>query len=127
MTASPCRRGLRATTSSVPWPASSPGLGHIAPWPPHGDAAHHRAQFPDPAFRAAFKRSLAMPDTGGRIFNGTWHLMDVTLSPTQPALEGRTIEEIAQERGVDPVDALLDIGLAGKLITTFLIPLLNVI
>jgi N-acyl-D-aspartate/D-glutamate deacylase len=101
-------------------------LTTIAPWPTHGDAAHHRAQFADPDFRAAFKRSLAVPDTGGRIFNGTWNLMEVTLSPTQPTLEGRTIEDIARERGVDPVDALLDIGLADDLKTTFLIRLLNV-
>lgn len=98
----------------------------IAPWPTHGDAAHHRALFSDPAFRTAFKRSLATPVEGGRIFNGTWHLMEVTLSPTQSALEGRTIEEIARERGVDPVDALLDIGLADDLQTTFIVRLLNV-
>jgi len=101
-------------------------LQTIAPWPTHGDAAHHRALFADPAFRAAFKRSLATPVEGGRIFNGTWHLMEVTLSPTQSALEGRTIDEIARERGVDPVDALLDIGLADDLQTTFIVRLLNV-
>jgi N-acyl-D-amino-acid deacylase len=101
-------------------------LQTIPPWPTHGDAAHHRAQFSDPAFRAAFKRSLATPVEGGRIFDGTWHLMEVTLSPTQAALEGRTIEEIARERGVDPVDALLDIGLADDLQTTFIVRLLNV-
>ena len=101
-------------------------LQTIHPWPTHGDAAHHRALFSDPAFRAAFKRSLATPAQGGRIFNGTWHLMEVTLSPTQGALEGRTIEDIARERGVDPVDALLDIGLADDLQTTFIVRLLNV-
>ena len=98
----------------------------IPPWPTHGDVAHHRALFLDPAFRAAFKRSLATPVEGGRIFNGTWHLMEVTVSPTQSSLEGRTIEEIARERGVDPVDALLDIGLADDLETTFIVRLLNV-
>ena len=52
--------------------------------------------------------------------------MEVTLSPTQSALEGRTIEEIARERGIDPIDALLDIGLADDLQTTFIVRLLNV-
>lgn len=98
----------------------------ITPWPTHGDLARHRALFSDPAFRAAFKRSLATPVEGGRIFNGTWHLMEVTLSPTQSGLEGRTIDEIARERGVDPIDALLDIGLADDLQTTFVVRLLNV-
>ena len=101
-------------------------LQTIAPWPKHGDAAHHRALFSDPAFRTNFKKSLATPVDGGRIFNGTWHLMEVAVSPTQAALEGRTIEEIARERGVDPVDALLDIGLADNLETTFIVRLLNV-
>ena len=101
-------------------------LQTISPWPTHGDPSYHRALFSDPAFRAAFKRSLATPVEGGRIFNGTWHLMEVTLSPTQSALEGRTIEEIARERAVDPVDALLDIGLADDLQTTFIVRLLNV-
>ncbi len=101
-------------------------LQTISPWPTHGDEAHHRALFSDPAFRAAFKLSLATPVEGGRIFNGTWHLMEVTLSPSQSALEGRTIEEIARERGIHPVDALLDIGLADDLQTTFIVRLLNV-
>ena len=101
-------------------------LQTIPPWPTHGDAAHHRALVLIRVFRAAFKRSLATPVEGGQIFNGTWHLMEVTLSPTQSALEGRTIEEIAHERGIDPVDALLDIGLADDLQTTFIVRLLNV-
>ena len=101
-------------------------LQTIPPWPTYGDAAHHRAQFSDPAFRAAFKRSLATPVEGGRIFNGTWHLMEVTLSPNQAELEGQTIEDIAQQRGIDPVDALLDISLADDLQTTFVVRLLNV-
>ena len=101
-------------------------LQTIAPWPTSGDQAHHRALFLDPAFRAAFKRSLATPVEGGRIFNGTWHLMEVTLSPTQAALEGRTVADIARERCGDPVDVLLDIGLADNLQTTFIVRLLNV-
>jgi len=44
----------------------------------------------------------------------------------QAELERRTIEEIARERGVDPVDTLLDIGLADDLETTFIVRLLNV-
>ena len=101
-------------------------LQTIEPWPKHGDAAHHRALFTDPAFRSAFKKSLATPVSGGRIFNGTWNLMEVAMSPTQSELEGRSVEEIARERGVDPVDALLDIGVADDLETTFIVRLLNV-
>ncbi len=81
-------------------------LQTIAPWPKHGDAAHHRALFTDPAFRAAFKTSLATPVEGGRIFNGTWHLMEVArVADPEPNWKAAPIEEIARERGVDPVDA----------------------
>ncbi len=97
----------------------------IEPWPTHGDRALHARTFADPAFRAAFKDNVGAPK-GGRIFNGTWHLVEVSLSPTQPALEARSIAEIATERDQDPVDVFLDIGLADDLATAFTVKLLNV-
>jgi N-acyl-D-amino-acid deacylase len=62
---------------------------------------------------------------GTRIFNGQWHLVEVTIS-ADPELEGRSIAEIAQARGQDPVDCFLEIGLAENLETTFTAKLLNV-
>ena len=97
----------------------------IEPWPTRGDKGHHARTFADPTFRAAFKDNVGAPK-GGRIFNGTWHLVEVSLSPTQPELEARSIAEIARERGQDPVDVFLDIGLADDLATIFTAKLLNV-
>src|SRR5690606_8948987 len=57
--------------------------------------------------------------------NGQWHLVEVTIS-ADPKLEGRSIADIAQERGQDPLDCFLDIGLAENLATTFTAKLLNV-
>ena len=97
----------------------------IEPWPTHGDKERHASAFRDPQFRAAFKDNVGAPK-GGRIFNGTWHLVEVSLSPTQPELEARSIAEIAAERGQHPVDTFLDIGLADDLATAFTAKLLNV-
>jgi N-acyl-D-aspartate/D-glutamate deacylase len=74
----------------------------------------------DQAFRQAFRANLAAPKPGV-IFAGDWRKIEVGAGadPAVRALEGRTIAEIARERGVDPVDALFDLALADDLATTF--------
>ena len=73
--------------------------------------------FADPGFRDAFRRDLERPVS----FSGNWDAMRLTSIPV-PELEGligKTVGEIARLRGVDGVDALLDLTLSGDFETEF--------
>jgi N-acyl-D-amino-acid deacylase len=79
--------------------------------------------YADPAFRNRFREEMKGPAS----FSGNWDLMAVT-EATAPALkvhEGKTIAAIARERGVDGVDALLDLAIADELRTEFTLAFLN--
>jgi N-acyl-D-amino-acid deacylase len=71
----------------------------------------------DPSFRQALKAEAAIPGVPNRFSNQTWpHLtiMSVTREAHRPLI-GRSIAELARERGGDPFDVLLDFGLDGEL------------
>lgn len=91
------------------------------------DHAEMKRTMASAAFRDGLRRSLATVDPR-RIFNGRWDLVEVTLaaSPANRGLEGRSVAAIAAERGVDPVDAALDLAVAEDLATVFTAKLLNV-
>jgi N-acyl-D-aspartate/D-glutamate deacylase len=74
------------------------------------------AVYRDPAFRNAFREDLKRPASFGNWERITVHEVH---SPGLKHLEGRTVAEIAAERGVDGVDALLDITLADDLRNEF--------
>lgn len=101
----------------------------VQPWPELANCDHEGfvAAFSSRSFRDRMRDSLSRPD-GGRIFNGNWDRVEVTIAATQRhrPLEGRTIAAIAAERGADPVDAFLDLALDEDLATTFTAKLLNV-
>ena len=64
-------------------------------------------------FRAAFRNDLKTP----RVFHGIWSLLWVkeVTNPCLKALEGRTVAEIAKERGDDGLDTFLDLALEDDL------------
>jgi N-acyl-D-aspartate/D-glutamate deacylase len=78
----------------------------------------------DPAFRQAFCEELENP----RIFSGNWNLVEVrdVHNPALKSLEGKTVVEIARERGRDPLDTFFDIALEDQLHTEYVIALFNV-
>ena len=88
--------------------------------------ARLREAYEDPAFRARFRRSLAEPRRG-TLFYGAWHrvFVESAARPENRALEGRSIADLAAERGGDPLDVFLDIALAEDLETGFLARLVN--
>jgi len=88
------------------------------------DRAGRRAIYADTAFRAAFKEDMA-GDRQPAALAG-WPLRTViSRSPTQPDLEDRTVEELAHERGVHPVDLVLDLSLQTDFETRFSFAMLN--
>ena len=74
------------------------------------------AVYRDRAFRDAFRENLRNPASFGN-----WSRISVheVRNPRLKHLEGRTVEEIAKERGVDGVDALLDVTLEDDLENEF--------
>lgn len=101
-------------------------LKTVSPWPLTSDHAELRKTFGDPSFREAIRESLRTYDSK-RIFNGRWDHMDVTSTvlPKNAALDGRTIAEIAQAQGRDPVDVFFDLALEEDFRTTFTGRILN--
>jgi N-acyl-D-aspartate/D-glutamate deacylase len=87
-------------------------------------AAEQAAIYRDPSFRNAFRDELRQP----RVFSGNWQRISVNrvAAPQLKAWEGRTIAEIAKQRGKDGVDAFLDIALEDDLETEFTLLFLNV-
>src|SRR5882762_2108798 len=80
------------------------------------------AVYRDPAFRAAFREDLKRPASVGNWERITVHEIR---SPKLKQLEGKTVAEIAAERGVDGVDAFLDVTLADDLENEFTIQSFN--
>jgi len=78
----------------------------------------------DPAFRRAFREELKSP----RIFSGNWNLVEVreVHNPALKSLEGKTVVEVARERGKDPLDTFFDIAVEDYLHTEYVIALFNV-
>ena len=78
--------------------------------------AAQAAVYRDPAFRAAFRRDLERP-----MAFGNWDRIAVheVKNPSLKGLEGKTVAQLAAERGVDGVDALLDLTLEDELENEF--------
>jgi N-acyl-D-amino-acid deacylase len=70
-------------------------------------AEEQKRIYSDPEFRRSFRESLKRP----HLFTGRWHRVEI-LEAVNPALkqyEGKTVEEVAEMRGADPLDTFLDL------------------
>jgi N-acyl-D-aspartate/D-glutamate deacylase len=76
-----------------------------------GDPAARAACFRDAAWRARARAEMDRPGL-------SWTRMTVA-ETTQPGVAGRSIADLAAERGVHPLDAILDVALADVLATRF--------
>jgi N-acyl-D-aspartate/D-glutamate deacylase len=67
----------------------------------------------DPAFRQAFRDELKRP----HLFNGKWHRVEIleVNNPALKPLERKTVAQVAEERGKDPLDTFLDLALEDDL------------
>jgi N-acyl-D-amino-acid deacylase len=101
-------------------------LKAIPPWPASEDHGELRKILADPAFRKAFRETLATP-AQGRVFAGRWEWVIITRpSAANADLAGRSVAEVAAERGLDPLDFFLDLGLAENFETFYTLFLLNI-
>jgi len=82
-----------------------------------------RATYGDPDFRNAFRVELK----GAPVFSGDWHRLSVleARARAMKPLEGRTIADIARERGKDGVDTMLDLTLEDDLDIEFVLAQFN--
>jgi N-acyl-D-aspartate/D-glutamate deacylase len=83
-----------------------------------------RAVYADPAFRNAFREELKNA-TG---FSGDWRRITVheTHKPELKKYEGRSVADIAKERGTDGLDTFLDLTLEDDLDIEFVLAQFNV-
>jgi N-acyl-D-aspartate/D-glutamate deacylase len=80
--------------------------------------------YQDPEFRRAFRERVG---AGGKSrFSQRWERTWISYSPTEPALEERTVADVAAERGLDPALFALDLGIASKLEARFRMAVVNV-
>jgi N-acyl-D-amino-acid deacylase len=71
------------------------------------------AAYRDPAWRRAAQEELG----SGRVFRPRWETVTIAESRDHPELEGRSVAAIAEEQGVDPLDAILELAVAEDLTT----------
>jgi N-acyl-D-aspartate/D-glutamate deacylase len=77
--------------------------------------------FADPAWRA---RVMEQFDSG-RWINPGWQTFTIAESPLHPELQGRSVLDLAQERGTTPWDVVCDVALEEDLATRFEIVFAN--
>ncbi|MBI3784320.1 MAG: amidohydrolase family protein [Deltaproteobacteria bacterium] len=79
--------------------------------------------YQDAQFRQALKDTFASPMAGP--FGSPGDRIWVSSLPGDPAVEERRVSDLAQERGVDLVDCLLDLALSSDLKARFRMALVN--
>ncbi len=84
------------------------------------DAEGKKRIYADPEFRRVFRERGARGGIAAR-----WEDMVVAECTTDPALDERNVAEVAAERGVHPVDLVLDLALATNLEARFRMAVMN--
>ena len=75
------------------------------------DLDGRKTYYADPEWRTLFKEKAG---NGGKI-GDRWARTEISYYPSNPELEGTNCQEYADELGVDPVDAMLDLALDADL------------
>ncbi len=112
-----CRTLTMEYQFSAPFPwESSPLFEQVL----RADHEGKKRIYADPEFRAAIRRPESQT-----ILTGSWARTVVSEHPNDPSLCERSVEEIAQERGVHPADLALDLALESDLETRFRVAMMN--
>jgi N-acyl-D-aspartate/D-glutamate deacylase len=88
------------------------------------DVAARTAAFADPAVRRELDAIATSPDAGALRGLARWSVLEIgaTFDPANDGLAGRTVGEVAAERGCSPFDAMCDLAVADGLRTIFWTP-----
>ncbi len=112
--------GLDVTADQYPYTASATSLGATIPPKFHeGGSEVFVNRLKDRAIRAQIRQQL---EANGNNMENMWRgtggpqgiLVTSVLDPAFKSYEGKTIAQIAQEEHKDPLDALMDVVIAGK-------------
>jgi N-acyl-D-aspartate/D-glutamate deacylase len=97
-------------------------------WRPLIDADNEsfERQIRDAEFRKRFRHDLEVPQKG-KLFFGDWSKVEVamTVRPENRALEGMSIDQLAERQGKDPIDVFFDLSAEEGLETIYTAGLMN--
>ncbi len=109
------REGLRITTEMYAYPAAGTGLdAAMPPWVQEGGNEAWFARLRDPAIRRRVAEEMRAADAGWenviQMSGGPEHVLLAALrNPALKPLIGRTLAEVAKERGVSAEEAAMDL------------------
>jgi N-acyl-D-aspartate/D-glutamate deacylase len=116
-----CRPLMFEFTMAEPFPFESMRI--MAPISAAPDVASKAAIYRDPEFRSAFRDKLASGSVG--VLGGSWDRTVVSWFPPDRSLEERNVVSLAEERGVEPSDLVLELALESGLDARFRMAVLN--
>ncbi len=103
--------GLDVTADVYPYTASSTTLRTLLPdWTLEGGVEAMIARLGDPAVRARIRRELEAPVTGQSLLDRVgWENVMVASCARRTDAEGKRLSELGAARGMDPLDAALEL------------------
>lgn len=104
--------GMDVTCDVYPYTAGSTNLpAMLPPWAHDGGLPRLLERLRDPAQRELMRTAVreGVPGWENTVGNGGWDRISVACARRHPAYQGRTVAELAAERGVDPVDLVAEL------------------
>lgn len=109
------RQGLDVTSDSYPYTKGSTVLrALLPPTASIGGIEAMLSRLSTPEGRASVRAGLQESDWQNFLEDRTWSEVTIAYAPATPEIEGKTVDRIARERSVDPVDAACDALIANQ-------------
>ncbi|HEY7495576.1 MAG TPA: D-aminoacylase [Candidatus Tectomicrobia bacterium] len=116
------QRGVRVDVDQYPYTTATNPLRNLLPtWVQAGGMEAMLQRLAEPTTRDRIRHDIAVQGLNnfGRI--PSWNEVRIAISPHQPEYAGRTIDDMAQSRACDPIDAVCDYLIADRGHTRILI------
>lgn len=91
----------------------------------YGDAAFRQQFREEVAGRGGRDQFFSAGAAEGMSRRASWRLTEISYCASEPALNGRLLETVAQERGIHPCDLLLDLAAQTEPPVRFRVPVVN--